>query len=416
MNNSPKPFELQEYSPKLNYARGFDEKLTETACAPDVGQWNGQNKDVAIAYRQSLNVLRIVYSLADSFLKTKLKDDMVNGKLSLPIDVRKLAEKCNFTIQAKDFTDLRRERNDRTYSPVAQLQMRSKLTGDDVGKIAGTISVADTLGETSIRFSIAHELAHYVLRKHNPIGLNYLHEACPGMYPLSDSDELLSDLFAYAILLPYDLFCDIKQEYEDDNSRWPIDFSDWVVYLRDKTQMPEYHVVLAYQSIKQYSIARRLAESKDDIVPWLNNVIAYLINADFSKSEIKGILIYPNSVGKANDLQPRLAEIIDIIQDEIRKLEVLKERFIQAKDYSEDLSSGETPESSDAECFKYKYEIVSSDDFLTEYSKSSGFMDWKSEIICNLFYSGMTADELYDIAKKAGVPPDFVDKLIEDHA
>lgn len=414
MNNSPKPLESQEFRPKLDYSRGFDEKMAATACAPGVDHWNGQNKDVAIAYRQSLSVLRIIYNLADSFLKTKLKDDMVDGKLSLPIDVRKLAEKCNFTIQAKDFTDLRRERNDRTYSPVAQLQMRSKLTGEDIGKIAGTISVADTLGETSIRFSIAHELAHYVLRKHNPIGLNYLHEACPGMYPLSDSDELLSDLFAYAILLPYDLFCDIKQEYEDDNSRWPIDFSDWIVYLRDRTQMPEYHVVLAYQSIKQYSIALRLAKSRDDVIPWLNNIIAYLLNASFSKSEIKGILAFPHSTGKANELQSRLAEIIEIIQDEMRKREVCKEHSCQFKDSSVELSS-EMPESSDIGFEGNIYAEVSSDDFLTEDSIYSGFKDWKSNIMRNLFDSGMTADELYDIAGKIGVPTDLVDEMIEIH-
>lgn len=412
MNNSPKPGERQEYVPQLDYARGFDEKMAETAFASGVNQWNGQNKDVAIAYRQSLNVLKIIYGLANSFLKTKLKDDMVDGKLKLPIDVRKLAERCNFIVQTKDFTSLLRERNDRTYSPVAQLQMRSRLTGSGAGKIAGTISVADTLGETSIRFSIAHELAHYVLRKHNPIGLNYLHEACPGMYPLSDSDELLSDLFAYAILLPYDLFCDIKNEYENDNSRWPIDFSDWIVFLRDKTQMPEYHVVLAYQSIKQYTIALRLDAARSNQVPWLKNLIVYLSNVGFSKSEIKGILSYRESIGKAKELQACLAELIEIIQDEIRRLEVLTDNSSTASENEQTPDSLDlSPEVPKTELNNYKYEDVSSDDFGSEYSVDSGFKDWKLQIIQSLFYSGMMPEELHDIAEKIGVPPECIDNL-----
>ena len=55
---------------------------------------------------------------------------------------------------------------------VAQLQMRRKLVGNQ--EISGTIRLANYLSETSARFSIAHELGHYVLREHSPIGLNYM--------------------------------------------------------------------------------------------------------------------------------------------------------------------------------------------------------------------------------------------------
>lgn len=389
MNNSPSLWELPEYTPILEKSRKFQPELAESACKPGIDEWNGLNRDISIAHRKSLYFLHVIYNLAESFLTEKLGADY-----DLPVDVRKLAEKCNFIIQTKDFTSLRRERNDRTFSPVAQLQMRSMMAGEDKGKIAGVINVADYLGETSIRFSIAHELAHYVLRKHNPIGLNYLHEACPGMYPLSDSDELLSDIFAYALLLPYSRFVTIKDEYEDDNSRWPIDFSNWIGYLRDKTQMPEYHVALAYHTIKQYAIARRVEAAHNNSINWLNNLIIYLTTIGLSKSEIKGLLSCQEAKGTAKEMQKHLSESIDLVQEKIRSKEV----------------KGKVPEKDLPTLFG----PVSEEDLLQEIEYENGFRCWKRNIMNKLFNLGMTEDELTEIAQHIGVKSNYVAHLMLD--
>lgn len=384
------------YIPTLHEDRDFNCAMAERAFGEGVEDWNGHNKDISIAYRQSFDVLSVIYRITDSLLREKLGEDY-----TLPIDVRTLAERCNFTIQTKDFSKLE-EARDRTFSFVAQLQMRSKLTKDAEGKIAGTISVADFLGETSVRFSIAHELAHYVLRKHNPIGLDYLQEACPGMYPLSDSDELLSDLFAYALLLPYHLFEDIKREYEEDNSRWPVDFSDWIVYLRDKTQMPEYHVVLAYNTIRQYTIVRRVAEARNSPVPWLNNLIAYLMGAKFSKSEIKELLSYwvpqETVTDDVKQIQNRLAETIDVIQEKMRDLEVKKK-------------AAEISNQPGEERFGYSYDEVPVED-LRNCGNDNSVASWKKRIIERLFYLGMTKNELQEIGAKVGISSECMLALI----
>ena len=137
-------------------------------------------------YRDSLQIVKIIYDRAYDFLYKKLKED--GEEIRLPIDIRRVAEKCNFAISSEDLSDL--EISDR-FSPVAQLQMREKLSENQ--EIAGTILLANYLSETSARFSIAHELGHYVLREYSPIGLSYMMEACPGLYPLADTDELLAE-------------------------------------------------------------------------------------------------------------------------------------------------------------------------------------------------------------------------------
>lgn len=388
MNNLITSSELQKYTPTLDFSRTFEPTMAESALTPGIEDWNGQNKDISIAHRQSLYFLVVIYNLADSFLKTKLGEDY-----SLPVDVRTLAEKCNFIVQTKDFTSLRQERNDRTYSPVAQLQMRGIMSGENKGKIAGIINVADYLGETSIRFSIAHELAHYVLRKHNPIGLNYIHEACPGMYPLSDSDEMLSDLLAYALLLPYDRFLRIKEEYENNNSRWPIDYSDWIRYLRDKTQMPEYHVALAYHTIKQYAIARRTEKANSCSIDWLHNLVVFLSKANLSKTEIKGLLSYSEARGIAKDIQTHLSETIDLIQEKLRAYDVKnKESHQEGKD---DIYVG-----------------ITAGDLLSESEDATGCDSWKKNIIGKLFVLGMSDDEMNAVSHYIGVKPDYMKQVV----
>lgn len=206
-------------------------------------------------YRKYTEMVKDIYDWAKAIL-----DSVFSGqKYSLPIDVRMVAAKLGFTISVEDFSEVEKQYfNDGHESlPIAQLKMRQKLFGMDSDKICGTIHLANYLSENSIRFSIAHELGHFALREHNPIGSSLVLEACPGLYPMVESDEMLADLFAYALLLPYDLFEEERKEYENDRTHWPLDYTEWIEYIRDKAQMPEYYAVLACQEIKKYNISER---------------------------------------------------------------------------------------------------------------------------------------------------------------
>ncbi|MCI8920125.1 MAG: ImmA/IrrE family metallo-endopeptidase [Eubacterium sp.] len=272
---------------KADENREYDSGAVKSSDGVEADTWVENNRELFSRYRDHLEIVKEVYDLAYDFLcKTFEKpEDIV-----LPIDARKLAEACGFSVAIEDFSGMKKGA-DRMYSPVAQLQMRRRTGGQYQGQIAGAIRIADYLGDKSVNFSIAHELGHYILREHSPIGLNFLEEACLGMYPLCKTDELLMDLFAYGLLLPYQCFSQLKEEYENDNTRWPIDMSDWIAFLRDKTQMPEYHVVLAYQGIKQYALAKKKHEAEQGTEEWKERLIRVLLyDLKMTKREVVSIL------------------------------------------------------------------------------------------------------------------------------
>lgn len=210
------------------------------------------SKQIHAEYRKSTEIVNDIYEWA-----TEILNDVFQGQnYTLPIDVRKVASVLGFTISVEDFTEVESQyfENGHNSLPIAQLKMRQKQFGKDSDIICGTIHLSNYLSEYSIRFSIAHELGHFALREHNPIGSSLVLEACPGLYPMVETEEMLADIFAYALLLPRHLFEQEREEYERDRTHWPLDYSEWIEYIRDKAQMPEYYAVLACQEIKKCSI------------------------------------------------------------------------------------------------------------------------------------------------------------------
>lgn len=210
-------------------------------------------------YVGSLTPTVFIYERAYHFLCERLKNDAP----SLPIDIRTVAERCGFTIRREAlFTSP----TNGDAEPIAQIQMRKRAFGTYHGSVAGVIRVADYLSEASTRFCIAHELGHFFLRTENPIGMMQIRQACPGMYAFIDEEELICDLFAYALLLPYKQFVALKNAYESDATNLPINFANWITYLREKAQMPEYHTVLAYQELRKYHLAKQKIEHNPENV------------------------------------------------------------------------------------------------------------------------------------------------------
>nr|WP_325213763.1 ImmA/IrrE family metallo-endopeptidase [uncultured Oscillibacter sp.] len=224
------------------------------------------SKSIQAEYRRSAGLNKCIYDLAWEILVQTLGKDGI----SLPVDVRQVAEALGFTVSSDDFAsvELNYLLNDHDCLPIAQLKMRRKLFGKGSEQICGTICVAEYLSENSKRFSIAHELGHFVLRHQNPIGSSVILDACPGLYPLVNTEEMLADMFAYALLLPYGLFKQERGNYEKDRTHWPLDFSMWVSYIRDKAQIPEYHAVIACQEIKKLDIFLCMEEAEAAFKKW----------------------------------------------------------------------------------------------------------------------------------------------------
>ena len=245
------------------------------------------SKALYAEYRRNAELSKCVYDLAWEVLKYTLGEE----NISLPIDVRRVADVLGFVVSSDDFSDVELEYilNDHDCLPVAQLKMRRKLFGKEGESICGTIRVAKNLNENSTRFSIAHELGHVVLRHQNPIGSSVVREACPGMYPLVDTEEMLADMFAQALLLPYQLFQTKRDEYERDRTHWPLDFSTWIAYIRDKAQIPEYHAVIACQEIKKRDIIERIGQAEDLFQKWILSISGNILELENVCSAVKSL-------------------------------------------------------------------------------------------------------------------------------
>lgn len=139
------------------------------------------SKSIQAEYRRSAGLNKSIYDLAWAILERTLGEE-----ISFPIDVRRVADALGFTVSSDDFAsvELNYIANNHDCLPIAQLKMRRKLFGKGSEQICGTICVAEYLSENSKRFSIAHELGHFVLRHQNPIGSSVILDACPGLYQI----------------------------------------------------------------------------------------------------------------------------------------------------------------------------------------------------------------------------------------
>jgi len=293
------------------------------------------SKALQAEYRRSAELSKNIYELAWMVLDHTLGEE----NISLPIDVRQVADVLGFVVSSDDFSDVELEYilSDHDCLPVAQLKMRQKLFGREGESICGTIRIANNLNENSTRFSIAHELGHVVLRHQNPIGSSVVREACPGMYPLVDTEEMLADMFAQAMLLPYKLFQKEREEYEKDRTHWPLDFSTWIAYIRDKAQIPEYHAVIACQEIKKRDIIERAEQADRFFQQGIRSMIDGDPAIEGSYSAIKSL--YANTVFNLEGWGFSSEQVADILfgdwkgTDRIRNSQVQRDIVSVLHDY-----------------------------------------------------------------------------------
>lgn len=226
-------------------------RKSSSAKNEEISKYISSNETIKELFSNSQLLTEIIYGRAEKILSSAL-----GSAKEFPIPVRKVAQHCGFEIVEVDFQAMTDEftwtelQKNLGKSAIARMQMREKLFDDEAGTVAGTIYVQKDLDENSKRFAIAHELGHFVLRTVNPIGLLYIEEACPGLYDFVQEREFLANTFAYALLLPYHLTYDEKKAYQRKSINLPIDYSSWIIHLRDLSQLPEYHVVLAYEKVK----------------------------------------------------------------------------------------------------------------------------------------------------------------------
>lgn len=210
-------------------------------------------------YRSSANLIKDIYDYAKDILDTTLGSDY-----TLPIDIERVAEKLGFTVSEEDLSETKEKyfQSGHDCIPISQTKLRKRFGSKNSDQITGIIHTWNQLSDSSKRVSIAHQLGCIALRNQKKIGMNLNLEAWAGSYPMASTEDILADIFAYALLLPYHLYMEERKIYESYRSSWPLDYSQWISFIKDRAQMPEYCTVIACHRINEVHICTKVVEAK----------------------------------------------------------------------------------------------------------------------------------------------------------
>ena len=157
-----------------------------------------------------------------------LKDVYGSDKIELPISIEDVARGLGLSIYARNLNFA----NPRKYN-------------QRIGELDGTnIYIEDTADWDVKRFAIAHEIGHFIIDKGRG----------PAQYSLpllaSNSNELVSDVYALFLLVPFELFLSEFESYINNIETLPINITHWWRQLSTKAEVPYYNIASGYAYFK----------------------------------------------------------------------------------------------------------------------------------------------------------------------
>lgn len=190
-------------------------------------------------FNSSLNF----YSSFSKNIEKELKKILDMEELTLPIDIRKVASKLNFTIID---TNLNILNNDEI---IGKMIFRANSNNEN----ERVIYVQDDLSEYDKRYVIAHEIGHYFIfsaYKENMESFQiYIENCCDTPKASKSQNELLSDLIAIFLLIPISNF---KAKYIDYENKYNK-YEDLWLSLSNLARIPYYKLIRNF-SVFEYII------------------------------------------------------------------------------------------------------------------------------------------------------------------
>ena len=168
-------------------------------------------------------------------------------KISLPVDIRKLAEKLDIHIEEMNIDDLSNKNVDRSNHKIAQLLVQNNIF---TGEREVIICVDKHIPISSKRYATIYEIAQYILHKDEArIYENYcVVPMCP-----TKIDKLITDIFSIFLLIPMRNFlnelCEYI-EYRNSEQKIPIGTEEWIRYLAERAGISEYYAAYGYQYLR----------------------------------------------------------------------------------------------------------------------------------------------------------------------
>ncbi len=346
---------------------------------PELSQ---MNKKTSLDYRNYYIALsKSIYDCAKALL-----DSVLGPEYSLPIDIKKVAEKLGLTLSSDNYhidIEINHFKDGYDCLPLAQLFLRKKIFGTKNGDLCGTIHLPDYISDKSVRFAIAHSIGRIAFREQKRIDSTFKFKAYEDLYPLVSTDEMTAEVFAYALLLPYHLFIKERKRYESYRSSWPLDYSRWIAYITDTAQMPEYYSVLACQEIKKIDIYVRYETAKKELKERLK-----CYSSDDENAQNAALVLYAKTVNSLESRGYPQADIMTILFNE--------STLIDANSKTSQI---------DNSVIEFLRDFYITNNISTITSENAYPPELEREIILRLKNAGISANEISAIT---GIPKDSI--------
>ena len=171
----------------------------------------------------------------------ELIEKTLGEEYDFPIDVNTIAEKIDIHVLYQPLNSV--GQNGRLHKMVGKLVKKKSVVTQN--SICGILIDEESNRETQ-RYSLAHELAHYLIgREEEKIDNEY--HIMPMLF--KDMEEMVADIFAIFLLIPIPKFLrEFLWYIGEDNV--PVETSEWLKYLGRVTEVPYEDVAIGYQNIR----------------------------------------------------------------------------------------------------------------------------------------------------------------------
>lgn len=193
-----------------------------------------------------------------------LNSGKVQSEIVFPIPVEEIAKYYHFRLCRVQLADQdKMEFNSLgagmtlSYSQLYERRLLSSDGKNAQEMITGQIYIDESLGQNMQRVAIAHELGRFVLRAEIAVGPLLTSERFLGPFSSYTIEDAAAEEFAYALMLPYALVSQEKQQYEQKHRYNPLSYADWIAHLEDVAMVPQSFAILAYDRFKRCQLARR---------------------------------------------------------------------------------------------------------------------------------------------------------------
>lgn len=207
-------------------------------------------------FSKTKNVVQY-YWKAGVYTEKLLRYCLTEEELSLPIDIRKVAEVLGIQIEEVNINEFSNENVKRLNHKIAQLSVQKNYF---TGEREAIIYADKFVPLSSKRYAIANEIVQYILheREEEIYESYFVMPMCPVKI-----DELVTEIFAIFLLIPLRCFLNEFYEYvtyRNAEQKIPISTEEWIKYLSERAGVSEYYVAYGYQYLRSaaYWIGRAL--------------------------------------------------------------------------------------------------------------------------------------------------------------